>query len=379
MIKRLVADVLRERLERYPAVALVGPRQAGKTTLAKSFSARYYDLELEADRVRLDVEWPMLGSGDAPVVLDEAQAWPEVFPRLRATIDEDRTNGRFLLLGSVSPSLMVQVSESLAGRLSIVELTPFLASEVDDVPMDRLWLRGGYPDGGVLGGKRFPQWQRDYIELLTQRDLPNWGLPARPAVTRRLIRMIAAVNGQFWNASQIGKGLGLSHPTVNTYLDYLEGAFLVRRLPSFRANIRKRLTKSPKCYWRDSGILHALMNVGNRDELMQSPWVGTSWEGFAIEQIIGTLQSSNRTFEAFCFRTSDQRELDLVLDFRADRWAIELKLTTNPSPHDLARLNETADLIDASRRVLVSRTTRSAHTERVSSVSLTEFLESIHE
>jgi predicted AAA+ superfamily ATPase len=375
MIPRRVTEVVRERLKAYPAVSVVGPRQAGKTTLAKSLGGEYYDLELEADRLRLDVEWPALADSEKLVVLDEAQAWPEVFPRLRSTIDEDRRrDGRFLLLGSVSPSLMEQVSESLAGRLSVVELTPFLMVELEDVAIDRLWLRGGYPDGGVLGTKRFPQWQRDYLELLTQRDLPNWGLPARPAVTRRLIAMIAAVDGQLWNASQIGKSLGLSHPTVNTYLDYLEGAFLLRRLPAFRANVRKRLTKSPKCFWRDRGLLHSLMNVDSRSDLLRSPWVGTSWEGFAIEQIIGTLRANDRTFEPYYLRTSDQREVDLVLDFGRKRWAIEIKLTSNPTPRDMQRLNDTADMIDATRRILVSRTTLSASKGEVSSLSLKELL-----
>jgi len=184
---------------------------------------------------------------------------------------------------------MTHVFESLAGRLSLVELTPFLLDELPKASLDALWLHGGFPDGGILKPKQFPQWQRDYLSLLTQRDLPNWGLPARPEVTQRLLRMVAAVNGQLWNASQIGQSLGLSYMTVNGYMDYLVGAFLVRRLPSYQTNLRKRLVKRPKYFWRDSGLLHALLNVSDADDLLNQPWVGASWEGFVIDQILGTL------------------------------------------------------------------------------------------
>ena len=303
--------VLRSRLDDYPAVAVVGPRQCGKTTLARSLGGRYFDLEQEPDRLRLDLTWEEAVDGRELVVLDEAQAWPEVFPRLRGAIDGDRgRNGRFLLLGSVSPALMTQVSESLAGRLSVIELTPLLWSELtSDRQRQRYWLFGGYPDGGVLNGRRFPVWQRDYLNLLAQRDLPNWGLTAHPQVTQRLLRMLAAVHGQEWNASQLGKSLGLSYHTVNGYLDYLEGAFLIRRLPAYHANIRKRLVKRPKVYWRDTGLLHALLNTSDRETLLRQPWVGASWEGFVIDQVLGALQCFGRPFEPYHLRTSDQREI----------------------------------------------------------------------
>jgi predicted AAA+ superfamily ATPase len=251
---------------------------------------------------------------------------------------------------------MREVSESLAGRLALVELTPFLFNELAEVPLGRLWCRGGYPDGGVLGARRFPHWQRDYVTLLAQRDLPAWGLPARPEVTLRFLRMLAALQGQVWNASQLGQALGLSHHTVNTYLDYLVGAFLVRRLPPFHANLGKRLVKSPKVYLRDSGLLHALLNVRDEDELLQQPWVGASFEGFVIEQVLGLLGQRGSGAEAFFLRTSDQKEIDLVLDFGRARWAIEVKLTASPGPADLDRLDAVADLIGAHRRILISRT-----------------------
>ncbi|OGB91084.1 MAG: hypothetical protein A3G35_20350 [candidate division NC10 bacterium RIFCSPLOWO2_12_FULL_66_18] len=355
-----MAALVRQRLRQYPAVALVGPRQAGKTTLARSLRGTYFDLEQASDRLRLDLQWNSVLKGRVPIILDEAQAWPEIFPRLRGAIDADRTRkGRFLILGSVSPSLMVQVSESLAGRLSLIELTPLLANELPAAPLARVWCRGGYPEGGALRPRRFPQWQRDYLDLLAQRDLPAWGLPAKPQVTLRLLKMLAAVHAHPWNASQVGQSLGLSYHTVNSHLDFLVGAFLIRRLPPYHANLGKRLVKSPKIYWRDTGLLHALLNVLDEDDLLGKPWAGFSWEGFVIEQVLGAFQQAGRHCEAFFLRTSDQHEIDLVLDFGRSLWAIEVKLTTAPDPEDLARLNKTADLIKADKRILVSQTTAS--------------------
>jgi uncharacterized protein len=377
MLERRVRPLLELRLRDSPAVALVGPRQCGKTTLARSLGGLYFDLEQEHDRLRLDLEWPRLIAGSDCVILDEAQTWPEVFPRLRGAIDRDRKrNGRFLLLGSVAPSLMQQVSESLAGRLSLVELTPLLLPELTtQASRDRLWLCGGYPDGGVLTPRRFPAWQQDYFALLTQRDLPAWGLPARPQMTQRLARMLTAAHGQLWNASQLGQSLGLNHQTVNSYLDYLEGAFLIRRLPPYHDNLKKRLVKSPKVYWRDSGLLHALSNVDSRDSLLVKPWVGASWEGFVIEQILGVLSASGKRAEAFHLRTSDRYEIDLVLAFGRELWAVEVKLTTNPGPDDLRRLDKTADLIGANRRFLVSQSPRIVEGARTASCDLSWMLD----
>ena len=379
MIERLVRHQVLDRLRMYPAVALIGPRQCGKTTLAQDIGGAYFDLEQEAERLRLDLEWESLVDGDDLVILDEAQSAPDVFARLRGSIDRDRKRmGRFLLLGSVSPSLMIQVSESLAGRLSLVELTPLLLSELTTkAARQRRWLYGGYPDGGILGPERYSRWQLDYVALLTQRDLPAWGLPAKPQVTQRLLRMLAALHGQTWNASQVGQSMGLSYHTVNSYLDYLEGAFLVRRLPPFQANIRKRLVKSPKVYWRDSGLLHALLNVSDEHTLLGQPWVGASWEGFVIEQVLGELSSLGRHVDACYFRTADQHELDLVLDFGSEQWAVEVKLTSSPSLDDMARLEKTADMIGASRRYLVSQTIHSAGDAHRMSCNLPTLLEQL--
>jgi predicted AAA+ superfamily ATPase len=380
MIPRQLRRLIIERLKTYPAVALVGPRQCGKTSLAQTMDGIYFDMEQEGDRLRLDLEWESLVAGKNLAILDEAQAWPEVFTRLRGAIDRDRKRmGRFLLLGSVSPSLMIQVSESLAGRLSIIELTPFLQTELKtESQRGRRWLCGGYPDGGVLNRTQYPQWQLDYLTLLAQRDLPNWGLPAKPQTTDRLLRMLAAVHGQTLNASQLGQSLGVSYQTVNSYLDYLAGAFLIRRLQPYRANIRKRLIKSPKIYWRDTGLLHALMNVSDERTLLAQPWVGASWEGFVIEQTIGELSSRGRAFEVYYFRTSDQYELDLVLNYGHELWAVEIKLTASPDHADMAWLDKTADLIGARRRLLVSRVRRSTGDETRASCNLTGFIERLN-
>ncbi len=377
MEQRQLQTHLRERLTASPALALLGPRQCGKTTLAQSIGGVYFDLEQASERLRLDLHWDELQAGSALLILDEAQSWPEIFTRLRGAIDRDRQRmGRFLLLGSVSPSLMRHVSESLAGRLSTVELTPFLWNELEaKAARERRWLRGGYPDGGILEPGRYPRWELDYLALITQRDLPNWGLPAKPQTTDRLLRMLAALNGQAWNASQVGQSLGLSYHTVNSYLDFLVGAFLIRRLQPYHVNIGKRLVRSPKVYWRDSGLLHALLNVPDERSLLSQPWVGASWEGFVIEQALGTLASQGRPAEAYFFRTSDQHELDLVLDFGSELWAVEIKLTASPGPEDMARLDKCADMIKATRRLLVSQTRHPAGDARRRSCNLPSFLE----
>ena len=372
MLGRLISPLIADRLSTYPAVGLVGPRQSGKTTLAGSLSPVYYDLEQESERLRLDLEWERVSESRELIVLDEAQEWPHVFPRIRSAIDRDRKrNGRFLLLGSISLALMSRVSESLAGRLSLVELTPFLWGELNSgASRDRLWLAGGFPDGGVLTRRSFPTWQTDYLNLLIQRDLPNWGLRARPQTTSRLARMLAAVHGQTWNASQLGQSLGLSYHTIDSYLDYLVGAFLIRRLPPFHGNIKKRLVKRPKVYWRDSGLLHALLNVADQRSLLSQPWVGASWEGFVIEQILGFLSSQGHQYQAYHLRTSDRKEIDLLLEMDGQLSAIEIKLTASPTPVDMSHLDDLADLVGASRRYLISQTAEPAGSDFRASANL---------
>lgn len=376
MLNRKISHLVEKRLKNYPAVAIVGPRQSGKTTLAKSLDGNYFDLETESDRISLDIRWDSLIAQSRLIILDEAQEWPELFKRLRNTIDRDRKhNGRFLLLGSVSPALMYHVSESLAGRMALVELTPFLWNELPRTKHEQLWVYGGYPDGGILKAQQYPHWQQQYLELLATRDLPHWGLPAKPQMTLRLIKMIAAVHGQTLNASQLGQSLDISYKTVKSYLEYLEGSFLIRQLQPFHTNLKKRLVKSPKIYWRDSGLLHALLNVTDLQELLCQPWVGVSWEGFVIEQLIGALNLKDHFFTPYFLRTTDQYEIDLLLDFGKERWAVEIKLTSFPSVSDLHRLNKTADMIDASRRIMVSRTSQTIDNGKAVSCNLRWFID----
>jgi predicted AAA+ superfamily ATPase len=356
MIQRKVAPLIVSRLAQFPAVALLGARQVGKTTLAKSFSKVYFDLELEEERLRLDLQWPEIQTKDGLVVLDEAQNFPEIFPRLRSAIDLTRNKmGRFLILGSVSPALMKQTAEFLTGRIAIIELPPLCLEELKNTAIDPMWLFGGYPDGGILGGGGFPVWQNNYLDLLSMRDLPAWGFPSPPAVTKRFFKMLAASHGTTWNASAIGKSMGLSYHTVNSYVDYLEQAYLVRRLQPFSTNIRKRLVKSPKIYWRDSGLLHSLLNVGPLEDLLTRPWVGNSWEGWIIEQIIISLQNLGADFDPYYFRTSDGHEIDLVIVSQGKTWAIESKLTTQPTREDVRRLEKAAAMIGADKCILITR------------------------
>ncbi len=378
MLPRIHKGQVKKKLSLLPAVTLLGPRQCGKTTLARSLGGTYFDLENEGDALRLDAEWKRHVSGKKLLVLDEAQNAPWVFRRLRGAVDAQRKRKeRFLLLGSVSPHLMREISETLAGRMGLVRMSPFLLPEVGPRRLDDLWFYGGYPDGGILDPAMFPHWQEDYLEIMSTRDLPNWGLPAKPGTTRRLLRMLCALHGRQFNASQVGAALGLDHKTVFSYLDYLEGAFLVRRLAPFSANLRKRLVKRPRFYWRDSGLLHALMGVSSLEALYDQPWVGASWEGFVLEQTLSTLEALGRRPEPFFFRTAGGEELDLVLDWGGERWALEIKLTSSPSPEMAARLRKTADLIGASRRILVCRTSRKIESKDLLVTGLSGWLKSL--
>lgn len=357
MLQRGYRQQLHRYLRQFPAVVILGPRQCGKTTLAQGLGGRYYDMESEGGQARLDAEWDDVAAGKELIVIDEVQEAPEVTRRLRGTIDRDRKrNGRFLLLGSVSPSLVSGVSESLAGRVGFVEMSPFSLCEPTGQSVDNLWLYGGYPDGGILDSSRFPDWQNSYLTALTTSDLPKWGLSASAQMSRRLLQMIAVHHGQPLNASQFGQALGIDHKTVQRYIDFLEGAFLIRHLQPYYANLRKRLVKRPRIYLRDSGLLHALMRVHDHDILYSQPWLGQSWEGFIIEQVMSALQMKNHNVTPYYFRSSDGYEIDLLLDWGTELWAIEIKLTSSPPKQEIERLQKVADMVGASRRILLCRT-----------------------
>lgn len=373
VIERTLTPLVRQRLTQFPAVTLVGPRQCGKTTLARTLTRRYFNLEAPEERTRLDARWDEVVAGEDLVVFDEAQEWPELFRRLRGAIDERRKqNGRFLLLGSIAPALMRNIGESLAGRMAVRELAPLHLGEVND--LDRRWQCGGFPDGGVLGGGAYPVWQESYLRAMAERDLPLWGLPARPVVTQRLFRMLAAEQGAILNLSKLGQSLGLSHHTVSAYLDHLEAAFLIRRLPPFLANLRKRLVKAPRLYWRDTGVLHALLRAPAGDDLLAQPWAGTSWEGLVIEQILTARAARGESHDACFFRSHDGYEADLVIETSRTREVIEIKLTSGPTPEDLTRLARVGDLIGATRVVLLCRVRESVVTGRQWVTNLVDYL-----
>lgn len=336
-------------------------------------------MESQGAAVRLDAEWDRLMQGEELVVLDEAQCAPEIFPRLRSAIDLDRKrNGRFLLLGSVSPALMQNVSESLAGRMGLVSMGPLTYSELSGSLgtdcWESLWLRGGFPDGGVLDSMNFPDWQKNYLELLATRDLPEWGFPAKPRRTRRFLSMLAAVNAQPLNASELGSALGIDHKTVMGYCDFLEETFLIRRLRPWFGNTTKRLVKTPRLYWRDCGLLHALMNVQNMERLYSQPWVGYSWEGFVIEQILASLVLFGLNAEPYFFRTSDGIESDLLLDWSGPRWAIEIKLTSDPTKAMIKGLQKAAELAGASKQFLICKAAEEIRYENLLVTNLPSFI-----
>ena len=239
---------------------------------------------------------------------------------------------------------------------------------------ESLWLRGGFPDGGILDGSRFPDWQKSYLELLATRDLPEWGFPAKPQRTRRLLSMLAAVNAQPLNASELGSALGIDHKTVMGYCDFLEKTFLIRRVRPWFGNINKRLVKTPRLYWRDSGLLHALLNVQNIEHLYNQPWVGYSWEGFVVEQVLASLALFGLSAEPSFFRTSDGIESDLLLDWAGERWAIEIKLTSDPTRTMIKRLQKASELLDASKQILICQTAEEIHSESLLITNLPSFL-----
>jgi len=262
----------------------------------------------------------------------------------------------------------------------LCELTSVLVSEIQEPPTpDELWLRGGYPGGGLFNAPLFPEWQSAYLTLLAQRDLPAWGLPATPQVTQRLFKMLALCHGQIWNASQIGKSLALNYHTINSYTDYLVNTFHVRMLPAYHANLRKRLVRSPKLYWRDTGLLHALLGVRHFDELLTQPWLGFSWEGWVIEQILNDLTVREIPHDAFYYRTQTGDEMDLVLEIQNKRWAFEIKLSSHPGPDDVARLKKNAAVLPCDYWVLISRTTEGAHSSEGSSTDLRGVLNLLRE
>ncbi|MCU0778762.1 MAG: ATP-binding protein [Akkermansiaceae bacterium] len=376
MIQRSVQHEVEQALARQAAVALIGPRQVGKTTLAHAVAAGrpsvYLDLENPTDRAKLAEPELFLGRHeDRLVILDEIHRVPELFSALRGIIDkgrrEGRRTGRFLMLGSAAIELMRQ-SETLAGRIAYVDMGPLSMLETGPETRDTLWLRGGFPDSYLAADDAESlALRRDFIRTYLERDVPMFG-PRIPAETlERLWTMLAHCQGSLLNASKLASGIGVSAPTVGSYLGLLVDLLLLRRLPPFHRNVGKRLVKSPKTYVRDSGLLHALLGIGDFDSLLGHPVIGASWEGFVIDNLIAAAPAGTK---AGFYRTAAGAEIDLVLELGAKHgvWAVEIKRSATPG---LQKGNHHALADIAPRRSFyvhggTDRFPMTAHTEAIS-------------
>lgn len=327
-----VAEI-QKALNRAPIVALLGVRQCGKTTLAREMvgsGARGFDLESSADRQALAVAPERtLASLRGLVVLDEAQTMPELLPTLRVLADRPDMPAKFLLLGSASPDLIRGASESLAGRVAFVYLSGFDVTEVGSVRAQELWFRGGFPPSFLAADDASSYaWRQDFIETFLSRDAVRFGITLPPEGLRRFWTMLAHLHGGVLNAAELGRAASLDSKTAGRYVDILEGAFLVRRLPPWFANTGKRVIKAPKIYLRDSGLLHALLGLRNGAEVLSHPRFGASWEGFALEHIIGLLKAER---EAYFWATHGGAELDLLVVRGGRRYGFEIKFDEAPA------------------------------------------------
>ena len=340
MIERRLQSTVLDSLAKFPVVGLIGARQVGKTTLAHSIAARfpgtiYLDLERPTDAAKLtEAELYLQQHARALVILDEVQRQPGLFPVIRALVDAERRPGRFLVLGSASPDLLRQSSESLAGRIIYHELPLLSLGEVEPTAENirRLWGRGGFPASFLAATDRDSlQWREAFTQTYLERDIPALGIRVPAASLRRFWQMLAHAHGQLWNASKIAASLGVSAPSVRHYLDILQDTFMVRQLQPFHSNLKKRLVKSPKIYLRDSGILHALLRLERMDDVLGHPAAGASWEGWVIEQILAAVPASWRPW---FYRTSAGAEIDLVLERPGQRpfIALEIKYAADAAP-----------------------------------------------
>ncbi len=338
MIDRILSADLEEALAQAPAVALLGPRQVGKTTLAlevgQRFNAHYLDLESEQDRAKLvQTELYLADHQDKLVILDEVHRAPGLFPILRGMIDRARRQGRlagqYLLLGSASLDLLQQSGESLAGRIRYLELAPFLVLETSGLALDDLWLRGGFPNSLLASdGRASLRWRQDFIRTYLERDIPRFGRRIAAETLRRLWTMVAHHQGGLLNTAQFARNLGVDAKTVNSYIDLLVDLLIARRVPPWHANLGKRLVRSPKVYIRDSGLVHALLQIPDKEVLLTHPVVGQSWEGFVIENL---LESARGGAEGYFYRSVGGAEIDLLLAWRnGSLWAIEIKRSLSP-------------------------------------------------
>lgn len=363
MFDRICIPAVLGAAARFPVIAILGARQVGKTTLARRTfpSFAYHDLEdpRTAERFRADTRFALDETAGSGLILDEAQALPELFGALRGAVDDQRSrNGRFVLLGSAQPTLVRAIAESLAGRVATIELDPLTASEAatGDAPQDwrDLWLKGGFPD--ALRGD-FRDWWDAYLRMLLERDLPQYGVRADPVFLRRFLTMLAHQHGGLVNTSALGNSLGVSHHTVARYLDVLESVFLIRRLAPYFRNVGKRLTKSPKVYLRDSGLLHHLLNITTHDALASHPARGASWEGFALEDVLRRERVAHSGAQPYFWRTAAGAEIDLLIDRGSARVALEFKIGRGADARAIRILREAMPDCDATRAWIIDQAT----------------------
>ncbi len=331
VIPRAARDLVTHALGRSPVVAIVGPRQSGKTTLARQLvpadSANYFDLEDPVSLARLDQRLTALRDLTGTVVIDEVQHRPDLFPILRVLVDRDDNPARFLVLGSAGPNLLRQSAESLAGRIEYIELTGFQVAEVGPAQMPRLWLRGGFPRSFLADTDADSlAWRKAFIRTFVERDLPEFGAGLAVPALHRFLAMLAHCHGQILNVAELAGALNVSQATVRRYLDLLEHVFLIRQLRPWHENLRKRQVKRLKLYFRDPGLYHHLIGVGTMDALQMHPRIGASWEGFIIEKVVAESSPDHVYFWA----THNGAELDLLLLTGGRRIGVEIKRVDAP-------------------------------------------------
>jgi predicted AAA+ superfamily ATPase len=324
---------LQKATSRSPITALLGPRQCGKTTLARMFSSKqettFFDLESQPDVRRLQNPELVLSTLSGLVVLDEIQNQPSLFNVLRVMVDRPDNQARFLILGSASPDIVKNVSETLAGRVEFIELSGFNLFEIGSDRFNVLWVRGGFPRSYLAPSNEDSiAWREGFIRTFLERDIPQLGIRIPSQAMRRFWNMMAHHHGNIWNASLIGRAMGLNDKTVRNYLDILTGTYMIRQLPPWFENLSKRQVKSPKIYIRDSGLLHGLLNLPDQHTLLGHPQVGASWEGFALEHLISTLGLS----ESYFWATHSGAEIDLLFFYKGRRYGAEIKFTETPRP-----------------------------------------------
>lgn len=325
-------QLIKTALRRSRVVALLGPRQCGKTTLAREFAAvdslNYFDLEDPASLARLAEPDLALRPLKGLVVIDEVQRRPDLFPLLRVLADRRPLPARFLLLGSAAPELLRQSSESLAGRIETVHLEGLRLADLGSAAQSRHWLRGGFPLAYLARGEADSlMWRRQFLQTFLERDLPQLGVQIPAAALHRFWNMVAHYHGQIWNAAELARALAINESTVRRYLDLMSGVFMVRQLPPWFENLGKRQVKAPKVYVRDSGLLHALLGIATSRDLEHHPKVGASWEGYAVEEVLKALQPD----QAYYWATHGGAEIDLVLFKDGKRIGVECKRSDAPT------------------------------------------------